>query len=325
MRELHAPTLDECREAHVRIAPHVTATPLLRYDGDDPVVAIDLKLENLQPIGSFKLRGALNRMLSMPPAELANGVYTASAGNMAQGVAYAARALGIPASVVVPETAPRAKLDAIVRLGAAIVQVPYDDWWTTMRDHGRAGMRGAFVHPFADRDVMAGNGTVALELLEAAPDCDVILVPWGGGGLACGIAAAAKAIRPQVRVFACEMEGAAPLSASLAAGRPVSIENRRSFVDGIGGRGVLAEMWPLARELIAGALRVSEDDAAESVRLMARRARVIAEGAGAAALAAARAHVSSITPQPKRVACIVSGGNIDTSVLAAILSGATPP
>jgi len=297
----------------------------VRYDGDRGEPDIFLKLENLQPIGSFKLRGALNRMLVLPRRALASGVYTASAGNMAQGVAWAARSLGVSASVIVPDTAPAAKIEAIARLGASIVRVPYDEWWAAMRDHGRPGIPGVFVHPFADQQVMAGNGTIALEILEELPDVDAILVPWGGGGLACGIAAAAQAVRPDVRVFACEVEGSAPLRASLAAGAPSAIENRRTFVDGIGGRSVFAEIWPMARQLIAGSLTVSLGSVADAVRLLAQRNRVVAEGAGAAALAAARsAPVIDGTPPLRRVACIVSGGNIDAQVLAKILIGETP-
>ena len=236
-RVLAAPTLDALRAASVRIAGAVVRTPLVKFDGDRGEPEIYLKLESLQPIGSFKLRGALNKMRALSPGELADGVYTASAGNMAQGVAWAARELGVRASVVVPETAPRAKLDAIERLGATIVAVPYDEWWDTMRGHGRPGMRGVFVHPFADRDVMAGNGTIALEILEDLGDVNAILVPWGGGGLTCGIAAAARVLQASARVYACEVEGAAPLTAALAAGKPLTIENVRTFVDGIGGRG----------------------------------------------------------------------------------------
>lgn len=324
MSALVAPTIDEIREARDRIKGAAVRTPLLRYDNDPGEPEIHLKLENLQPIGSFKLRGALNRMLALPRGLLEDGAYTASAGNMAQGVAWAARALGVPASVVVPDTAPRAKLDAIARLGATIVSVPYDAWWDTMRNHGRPGMRGVFVHPFADREVMAGNGTIALEILEELDDVDAILVPWGGGGLTCGIAAAARALKPTIRVYACEVEGSAPFMASLSAGEPVTIENQRSFIDGIGGRSVFPGIWPLARTLVSGSLTVPVAHVAEAVRLLASRARVIAEGAGAAALAAARARVATLTPKPKRVVCIVSGGNIDASTLATILSGSTP-
>jgi len=299
-------------------------TPLVRYDGGSGAAEIYLKLENLQPIGSFKLRGALNRIRALSAGDLADGVYTASAGNMAQGVAWAARELGVRARVVVPDTAPAAKLEAIRRLGAEIVEVPYDDWWSTMQNHGREGMRGAFVHPFADSEVMAGNGTIALEIHEEVGSVDAILVPWGGGGLTCGIASAARALMPSVRVYACEVEGAAPLSASLAAGEPVSIQNRRTFVDGIGGRGVFPEIWALARELVSGSLTVTVEQVAESVRLLARRARIVAEGAGAAPLAAALHRAEELTPPPKRMVCIVSGGNIDSGALATILSGSIP-
>jgi len=323
-RALTAPTLDEVRDARARIAGAALRTPLVRFDGDRGGPEIFLKLENLQPIGSFKLRGALNRMRALPRHSLAGGVYTASAGNMAQGVAWAARELGVPASVVVPDTAPRAKLDAIQRLDAKIISVPYDEWWSTMQNHGRPGMRGVFVHPFADHDVMAGNGTIALEIHEELEDVDAILVPWGGGGLTCGIASAARALSPSARVYACEVEGSAPLSASLAAGRPVTIENRRTFVDGIGGRGVFEEIWPLARALVSGSLTVTVQEVAEAVMLLARRARVIAEGAGATPLAAAHKSAASSIPNMRRLVCIVSGGNIDPSVLATILSGSIP-
>lgn len=323
-RILTAPTLDEVRAARERIAASAVRTPLLRYDGDPGEPEIYLKLENLQPIGSFKLRGALSRMRALRREEFAEGVYTASAGNMAQGVAWAARELSMPASVVVPDTAPRAKLDAIARFGATIVSVPYAEWWDAMRSHGRAGMRGVFVHPFADPLVMAGNGTIALEILEDLPDVDAVLVPWGGGGLTCGIAAAARALKPAIEVYACEVEGAAPLAASLDAGEPLTIKNRRSFIDGIGGRGVFPEIWPLARSLVSASLTVTVAQVAESVRLLARRSRVVAEGAGAAALAAARSRIGTVAPRAKRVVCIVSGGNIDAATLATILSGSIP-
>jgi threonine dehydratase len=315
---LKAPSLASVREARERIAGSVLRTPLVGLETNPGATPeIFLKLENLQPIGSFKLRGALNAMRSFSPAELADGVYTASAGNMAQGVAWASRHLGVRATAVVPDTAPKAKLEAIARLGAMIERIPYDEWWRAMRDGGRAGMSGAFVHPFADERVMAGNGTIALEVLEDLPDADAILVPWGGGGLACGIAAAARALKPGVRVFACEVEGAAPLAASLAAGKPVTIENKRSFVDGIGGRGVFPEVWAIARELIAGSLTTSVTKVAESVALIAQRARCVAEGAGAAPLAVA---LAARHPEWRRVVCIVSGGNIDAKVFADILT-----
>jgi threonine dehydratase len=319
-RTLAAPTIQEIERARDRIAGTVVRTPLVRFDAELDA-EVYLKLENLQPIGSFKLRGALNRMRALGRERLAEGVYTASAGNMAQGVAWAARELGVPATVVVPDTAPRAKLDAIARLGGTIRAVPHDEWWSTMENHGAPGIPGTFVHPFADREVMAGNGTIGLEILEELSDVDAVLVPWGGGGLACGISAALRAKRPGARVYACEVSGAAPLASSIAAGKPTSIELARSFVDGIGGRSVFPEIWPLARELIASSLVTTVEQVAEAIRLLAQRAHVVAEGAGASALAAARKHVSELTPSSKRLVCIVSGGNIDASVLSKILSG----
>jgi threonine dehydratase len=320
-RDLRAPTLEQVREARERIAGAVVRTPLVRVETDVDM-EIWLKLENLQPIGSFKLRGALNVMRSLPSDQLVDGVYTASAGNMAQGVAWSARHLGVRATAVVPDTAPAAKLDAIARLGASVEKVPYDEWWSAMRDGGRAGMRGTFVHPFADERVMAGNGTIGLEILEDLPEVDEILVPWGGGGLTCGIAAAARALSPRVRVHACEVGGAAPFTASLAAGSPVAIENRKSFVDGIGGRGVFPEIWSIAQDLVASSFVVAVASVAEAVQLIAQRARCVAEGAGAAPLAAALSGRPNMLG--RRVVCVVSGGNIDAIKLAAILRGEVP-
>jgi threonine dehydratase len=279
-----------------------------------------LKLENLQPIGSFKVRGATNAIALASGSALAEGVSTASAGNMAQGVAWAARALGIRCRVLVPDTAPRAKVGAVERLGAEVIPVSFDAWWQTMVDHGYPGMDGLFIHPFADAGVMAGNGTIGLEILEDAPDVDVIIAPYGGGGLSCGIASAVRACQPSVRVLAAEVDTAAQLAPALAAGGPVAVHPAHSFVDGIGGRGVFAEMWPLARELLAGSLVVSVGEIADAVRLLVERNRVVAEGAGAAPVAAAlRRPVDAET-----IVCVVSGGNIDTHILAAILGGEIP-
>jgi threonine dehydratase len=319
MPALDPPTLAEVRAARERLAGTAVRTPLVKLAGGDHG-AIYLKLENLQPIGSFKLRGAANVMRAAAPERLADGVYTASAGNMAQGVAWAARALGVPATAVVPETAPETKIAAIERLGARVVKVAFDVWWQVMVDHHYPGLAGVFVHPFADPAVMAGNGTIGLEILDDLPEVDAVFVPYGGGGLSCGIAAAIKALRPEARVFACEVDTAAPLAASLAAGEPVAVEYHASFVDGIGGKGVMAEMWPLARRLLDGVRVVSVADAAAAVRLLAERNRVVAEGAGAVPVAAALAARDHRGP----AVCIVSGGNIDSAKLAAILGGRIP-
>ncbi len=277
---------------------------------------IFLKLECLQPIGSFKLRGAGNAVALADPAALARGVCTASAGNMAQGLAWNARRLGIPCTVIVPDHAPKAKLDAVERLGARIIRVPVERWWRVLEEHGYPGVEGLFVHPVADRAVIAGNGTIGLEILEDLPEADAVLVPWGGGGLSCGIAAAVRALRPEAKVFGCEIETAAPLSASLAAGRPVEVAYTPSFVDGIGARGLLPEMWPMARELLAGAIVVSLEETKAALRLLVSRAHVVAEGAGAVPVAAA---LSGRAGGGKLVA-VVSGGNIDPERLAEILS-----
>jgi threonine dehydratase len=281
---------------------------------------IHLKLENIQPIGSFKLRGALNAVLQMSTDELREGVITASAGNMGQGVAWAAHELGVPCSVVVPEHAPETKLEAIERLGGRSVKVPYDRWWEAIATSSFPEIDGVFVHPVQDDRVMAGNGTIGLEILDDLPEVDVVLVPFGGGGLSVGIASAVKAVRPQARIYAVEPETGAPLTASLAAGQATPVDYRPSFVDGSGAPELLPAMWELARAALDGAFSVSLDETAAAVRLLAERARVVAEGAGGLALAAALAgHAGDGV-----IVCIVSGGNIDSAKLATILAGKTP-
>lgn len=317
---LEAPPIEEIRRARERIARFVLRSPLVRLRREPAPARIYLKLENLQPIGSFKLRGAGNAMLQLPPQVLARGVSTASAGNMAQGVAYLARDLGVPCTVVVPETAAETKLRAASELGARIVRVPFDRWWGILAEHRPAGIHGTLVHPVSDPAVIAGNGTIGLEIVEDLPGVEAVVVPYGGGALACGIAAAVKALRPEVKVYASEVAGAAPLWAALEAGRPVRIEPRRSFVDGIGGASVLAEMWPLASSLLDGSLLVTPEETAEAVRLLAERNGVVAEGAGATSVAAALAGRAG----GGTVACVVSGGNIGPQDLAAILSGRLP-
>jgi threonine dehydratase len=235
---------------------------------------------------------------------------------MAQGVAWVARELGIPCTVIVPDHAPRAKLDAIERLGGQVIKVPFDEWWEVIVTHRYEGVDGRMVHPFGDPAVLAGNGTIGLEIVEDLPEVEVVVVPYGGGGLSCGIAAAVKAVRPEVRVYAAEVATAAPLAAAFEAGEPVTVEYTPSFVDGIGSTRVVDEVWPLARELVDGSLVVELEEVAEAVRLLAQRNRVVAEGAGAASVAAALAG----DVLEGRVACIVSGGNIDAAKLAAILT-----
>jgi threonine dehydratase len=292
----------------------------MRLPVDTGKQEVYLKLENLQPIGSFKLRGATNAMALASDDAIAKGVYTASAGNMAQGVAWGARERGIPCKVIVPEQAHKAKLDAIERLGAEVIKVPFEEWWQVILDHGYQGMEGLFIHPFADQAVMAGNGTVALEIFEDLDDVDAILVPYGGGGLACGIAAAARAISSKTRVYAVEVETAAPVATSMAARKPTPVTYTRTFIDGIGSAGVSEEMWPLVRELLDGAFVVSVAQIAAAVKLLVERSRIVAEGAGASSVAAAL--VGNV--DARRIVCIVSGGNIDSEKLATILRGDIP-
>jgi threonine dehydratase len=311
--------LDEIRAARERIAGRVLRTPLVRLEADGGR-ELYLKLENLQPIGSFKLRGALNAVLQIDAAELQAGVVTASAGNMGQGVAWAARELGVPAVVVVPEHAAETKLAAIERLGGRVVKVPYERWWQAIAESAFPEEPGVFVHPVQDERVMAGNGTIGLELVDDLPDVDRVLVPFGGGGLSVGIASAVKGLRPDAEVYAVEPATGAALTASFARGEPTAVEYQASFVDGSGAPQVLPAMWARANGLLDGARAVSLDATADAVRLLVSRAHVVPEGAGALALAAALEDDNGA----KRVVCVVSGGNIDAPVLAQALEGKTP-
>jgi threonine dehydratase len=311
--------LDEIRLARETIADAAIRTPLVRLPVEAPC-EIWLKLECLQPIGSFKIRGATNAIRQASPDELADGVVTASAGNMAQGVAWAAREAGVPATIVVPDHAPQTKLDAIERLGGRVIKVSHKRWWQTMEEHRHDGVDGLFVHPVENEKVMAGNGTIGLEVLEDLPDADAVAIPYGGGGLTAGIASAVKQLRPETKVFTVEPETGAPFAASFAAGSPQPVEYTPSFVDGAGAPLVLAKMWRIDSELVDGALVASVDETAAAVRLLAERQRVIAEGAGALSTAAALAGRAG----EGKVVCIVSGGNIDAARLATILGGETP-
>lgn len=319
MRPLGLIPLDEIVAARARIAGSALRTPLVRLNVDLDA-EVYLKLENLQPIGSFKIRGAGNALRKMDRPRLARGVYTASAGNMAQGLAWVARDLGVACHVVVPDRAPQTKLDAVARLGAHIVKVPFDEWWQVIVSHEYRDLDATFVHPVSDPDVMAGNGTIGLEILEDLPAVQAVLVPFGGGGLSCGIASALRATRPPARVFACEVETAAPLAASLARGAPTEVVHTPSFVDGIASKSVLREMWPLVSTLLAGSLVTSVDRVAAAVRTMVERNRVVAEGAGATSVAVALSGAVANGP----IVCVVSGGNIDSSKLEAILRGEVP-
>jgi threonine dehydratase len=313
-------TLQDVLDARERIAGAVPRTPLIRMDGAG-ATDLYLKLENLQPVRSFKLRGADNAMALLSPRELAAGVYTASAGNMAQGLAWAARRRGARCTVVCPDGAPQIKLDGIRRLGAETVTLPYDQWWDILARHRYPPLEPAhFIHPVSDLGVMAGNGTIGLEILEDLPDVDSVLVPFGGGGLSCGIAAAIRGLKPLAPVYGCEVETAAPLAAAIAAGRPVDCMRTPTFVDGIGARTLLVEMWAPARRLLAGSFVVSLEDVAAAIRMLVERAAVVGEGAAGAAVAAGLKGLAG----GGRVVCVVSGGNIDPTALSKILEGGLP-
>jgi threonine dehydratase len=312
--------VDAIEAARERIAGDAVRTPLVRLHVADAPCEIWCKLEPLQPVNSFKIRGAANCVRSADPADLRHGLVTASAGNMAQGVAWIARELGVPATIAVPDHAPATKLDAIARLGGTVVKLPYADWWQAIVDGAVEGVEGFFVHPVSDPAVMAGNGTIGLEILEDLPDVDAVVIPYGGGGLSAGIASALRARRPQTRIYTVEPETAAAMAAARAAGEPTQIEYVPSFVDGAGSRGVLADMWPQVAPLIDDALVATLEETAAAVRLLAERVRVIAEGAGALAIAAALAGRAGAG----KIVAVVSGGNLDFATLARILNGETP-
>jgi threonine dehydratase len=310
--------LDDIHAARERVADLVVRTPLVRLHVADAPAEIHLKLEPLQPINSFKIRGAGNAIRSAPEALRAQGLLTASAGNMAQGVAWVARELGLSATIAVPEHAPQAKLDAIERLGGRVLKVPYDEWWQAIVTSEIPGEEGLFIHPVADEAVMAGNGTIGLEILEDLPDVDTVVIPVGGGGLTVGIASTVKALKPDVRIVTAEPETGAALHAAFAAGEPVDVDYQPSFVDGSGSRRVLDPMWPRLREVVDEAVAVPIADTERAVRTLAERVRVIAEGAGALSTAAALAGRAGTG----KVACVVSGGNINLATLAGIIDGA---
>ena len=315
------PTLAEIADARAQISGIAFRSPLVRLDLRTAPAEVWLKLENLQPIGSFKIRGAANAMAAIPSSQLARGVLTASAGNMAQGVAWCARDLGVPCTVVAPSTAPKAKLAAIERLGARIILAPFERWWQTFQDRTYPGIDATFIHAFDDPRVMAGNGTIGLEILEDLPNPDAIVIPWGGGGLASGIGSAIRASAPGCRIYAAEAESGAPLAAALAAGKPQAVDYRPTFVDGIGSRSVFPDMLTRAQSVLDGALISTLEEIAAAVGVLAARGRVVAEGAGAAGVAAALTGRAG----PGKVVCIVSGGNIDLGRFTAILGGQVPP
>ncbi len=310
-------SLSAVQDARRVIANSAIRTPLVSLNLQDTPADIYLKLENLQPIGSFKIRGAANAIARLPKEKLDLGVCTASAGNMAQGVAWNAKRLGIPCTVISPDTAPDTKVRAVERLGGRVIKAPFNDWWRAFEDRSIPGVEGTFIHAFDDPDVMAGNGTIALEILEDLPDVDAVIIPWGGGGLTCGIASVLRELRPECKVFSAEVGTSAPLAASWAAGAPMEIDYQPSFVDGIGAKGVFPQMFERAQKLIDGPLVAELQEVAAAVKLLAERNRIVAEGAGACSVACALSGKAG----SGKVVCVVSGGNIDSTKLVKILNG----
>jgi threonine dehydratase len=317
---LTLPTGEDVAAARDNIRGFAVRTPLLKLNADIPGVNIFLKLENLQPLGSFKIRPAVNVLKSMDRERLRRGVLTASAGNFGQGLVFAAREIGVPATVVVPDGSAATKAQSLAELGAKVIRLPFDEWWTVLTTRRFAGEDGVFIHPVAESAVIAGNATIGAELIEDQRAIDAVVVPFGGGGLACGIGSVMRRLKPGVRMIVAESEAAQPAAAALANGRPTRVPHRQSFVDGMGSTTVLDEMWPLVRQMVDQAACASFAQITAAIRLLAGRHHVIAEAAGAASVAAAMAgHAGK-----GNIICIVSGGNIDAPKLGAILNGQSP-
>src|SRR5438093_8340283 len=300
--------LSEIREARKRIAQTIVRTPLIRLELGPDFPDIRLKLENLQPINAYKLRGAANAIALLSEDERKEGVWTISAGNAGQGVAYAAREAGVPCAVVVVETAPKSKVERMKALGAKLIPVPYDIAWKALEDRSFPGADGIFIHPFDDHDFITGHGTMALEILEDAPDTAAVIASIGGGGLITGVAGAFKALRPEIKIFGVEPETAAPAALSFEKGSPQIFPNwKSSFVDGDGGQSMFPRMWERMKPVVDGCLVVTLEDTRNAMRLLAEKARIIVEGAGALPVAAALSEKAGKGP----IVAIISGGNID--------------
>ncbi len=310
-------TLDEIRAARERTRSVVTRTPLIRLRHDAPVPDIWLKLENLQPINAFKIRGAANAVALLSPEQRAKGVWTISAGNAGQGVAYAARAAGIPCTVVVIETAVETKVERMRSLGARLVKAPFDACWQAMDAREFPGVEGTFVHPFDDHDFIAGNATVGLEIIEDLPNVKTVIAAIGGGGLVTGVGSGIRALAPKVRILGAEPETAAPGAASFAAHSPQVFDKwQASFVDGAGGKSIFPRMWDRMQGVVDGSIVVTLDDVKRAMKIVAEKMRVIAEGAGALAVAAALSGKAGEGP----IVAVVSGGNIDLKKFAEIVT-----
>jgi threonine dehydratase len=316
----HRPSLGEIEAARARIGAYLPRTPLVPLALDLPDRRIFLKLETVSPIGAFKLRPALNALLSRDRQTLANGVATASSGNMAYGMAWAAKALGVPMAAYMYSGAPRTKIDGVRRLGGDVRFISMETWWRYIIDAERPDLAELMINPVTDQAVLDGNGSIGMEIVEDLPDVDVVLTPYGGGSMTTGVASAVKALKPTAKILAVEDENAAPVTAALNAGRIVEIETKPSFIKSIGGPSLLPQIWPVVSELIDGAVTVSLDQVTESMRLLFAKAKVVAEGAGAASLAAAL----SSDRAGGNVVCIVSGGNIDAEAYRTVLAGGIP-
>ncbi len=309
-------TLDEIRAARERIRNVATRTPLVRLRHDAAAPEIWLKLETLQPINAFKIRGAANAVAMLSPQERARGVWTISAGNAGQGVAYAARQAGIPCTVVVIETAAETKVERMRNLGARLVKAPFDACWKAMEQRQFPGVEGTFVHPFDDHDFVAGNATIGLEILEDLPDVKTVIAGIGGGGLISGVGSSIRQLAPKVRILGAEPETAAPGAASFAAGSPQVFDKwQASFVDGAGGKSIFPRMWERMNGIVDGSIVVSLDEVKQAMRVVAEKMRVIVEGAGALPVAAALS--GRVTEGP--IVAVVSGGNIDLKKFAEIV------
>lgn len=309
------PTLTEIRSAASALAPYIVRTPLLRFNAVDGPNEIFLKLENLQPIGAFKVRPMGNAVLTADEDAMQNGVYTASSGNAGLGLAWIARQLGLTATIYAPRSAPAAKLDAVRNFGATVQSLGDDEWWQIIEKGGHPSDPGLYVDAVRNPAALAGNATIGLEIVADLPDVDTVIVPFGGGGVACGIASAIRAVKPDTRIIVAESDAATPVTAALEAGRPVSVTMKRSFISGAGAPSVLGEMWPLISELVDSTVVSPVPDVADAIRLLFEHNRVVAEGAGAISVAAALAN-RSVTG---KTVCVITGGNIDGNVMAAIL------
>lgn len=316
----HRPTLDEIAEARKRIAPYFAPTPLVRLDLGFADRQIFLKLETLSPIGAFKLRPALNAVLSRDPTALRNGVAVTSSGNMAYGMAWAARLAGVPMVAYMYRGAPQTKIDGVRDLGGEVRLVSAETWWDYIVGADRPDAPELLINPVTDQAVLAGNGSIGMEIIEDLPEVDLVLTPYGGGSMTTGVACAVKAGPRQLRVFAVEDNSAAPVCAALEAGRIVTVETRPSFIKSIGAPSLVPQLWPVARELIDGAVAVSPAQVADAMRLLFRKAKIVAEGAGAASLAAA----ISRPDLTGNIVCVISGGNIDAAAYSVVLGGGVP-